>query len=121
MTGAPVIVQPDAEAWVWANVQRPGVTLFAYAANQEWPGWLYVHSIQVDARASTKQGARDLAEAVRQAVCALPDVSWPDGVVAYVQPVEGPFWLPDDDGVPRYCTRFEIRVHPRRGTASPGH
>jgi Bacteriophage minor capsid protein len=115
---APVIVQPDLEAWVWSQVKHlPGVTLFAYAAVQMWPGWVYAHSIQVDARAKTKQAARDLAEQVRQIVCSLPDRLWPDGVISYVQPVEGPFWLPDDDGVPRYCARYEVRVHPNRRAA----
>jgi hypothetical protein len=118
MTTAPVIVQPDLEAWVWANIRALGdVTSFAYAANQLWPGWVYVHYVQIDARHNRKQAARDLAERVRQVICGLPDVPWPDGTVCYVQPVEGPAWLPDDDGSPRYMARYEIRVHPRRGAA----
>lgn len=112
---APVIIQPDLEAWVWSNVGGlPGVTSFAYAATQMWPGWVYAHFVQVDARAKRKSAASDLAEQVRQIICALPDEDWPQGTVCYVQPVEGPFWLPDDDGLPRYCARYEIRVHPRR-------
>lgn len=112
---APVIVQPDLEAWVWENIRDlPGVTSFAYAAAQMWPGWVYAHSVQVDARSSRKQACRDVAETVRQRICALPDVPWPDGTISYVQPVEGPAWLPDDDGGPRYMARYEIRVHPRR-------
>jgi hypothetical protein len=115
VTPAPVIVQPDLEAWVWANISDlKGVTSFAYAATQLWPGWVYAHFIQADARAKRKTAARDLAETVRQRICALPDVAWPQGSVCYVQPVEGPFWLPDDDGLPRYTARYEIRVHPRR-------
>ncbi len=115
---APVIVQPDLEAWVWSQVKYlPGVTLFTYAAIQMWPGWVYAYSLQIDARAKTKQAARDLAEQVRQLVNSLPDRLWPDGVISYVQPVEGPFWLPDDDGVPRYCARYEIRAHPNRQAA----
>jgi hypothetical protein len=111
---APVITQPDLERWVHAQLRHlDGVTSFSYAATQFWPGWIYAHFIQADTRASGKIRARDLAEKVRQIICALPDRTWPDGVICYVQPVEGPFWLPDDDGLPRYTARYEIRVHPR--------
>lgn len=110
-----IVTQPDLESWVWANVGHlPGVTSFAYAASQDWPGWQYTHSVQIDTRARHKQQARDLAEQVRQIVVGLPAVEWEHGVISYVQPVEGPFWLPDPDGGPRYCARYEIRVHPRR-------
>lgn len=112
---APVIAQPDLEAHVWAQIGTlAGVTSFAYAAEQMFPGWVYVHHVQVDARAKRKSAARDLAEHVRQLVVALPDVPWPDGTVATVDVTEGPFYLPDDDGLPRYCARYEIRVHPSR-------
>lgn len=115
----PVIVQPDLEAWVWANVRDlAGVTSFGYASTQLEIGWLYAHFIQIDARAKRKQAARDQAEIVRQRMCALPDVPWPEGVISYVQPVEGPYWLPDPDGLPRYLTRFEFRVHPRRDSGA---
>jgi hypothetical protein len=118
MTAAPVIVQPDLEKWVWANVRDlGGITAFSYAAFQQWPGWVYSWSIQIDARAARKDAARDLAERARQIITGLPDVPWPEGVVCYVQPVEGPFWLPDPDGSPRYVMRVEIRVHPPRGAA----
>jgi|HubBroStandDraft_3_1064219.scaffolds.fasta_scaffold00503_6 hypothetical protein len=121
MTAAPVIVQPDLEAWVWAQIRElralGELTSFSYAATQQWPGWIMAHFIQIDARHNRKEGARALAETVRQIVVALPDVDWPEGTVCYVQPVEGPFWLPDDDGRPRYTARYEIRVHPRRSAA----
>jgi hypothetical protein len=120
--GAPVIVQPDAEAWVWANIRdynRLGdLTSFAYSAAQlGGTGWIWAHFIQIDARHNRKEGARALAETVRQAILALPEVPWSEGAICYVQAVEGPFWLPDDDGKPRYTARYEIRVHPRRGAA----
>lgn len=120
---APVIVQPDLEQWVWAHLRDlPGeVTSFAYAARQLDPiGWLYAWFIQVDARHSKrKAAARDLAERARQILLSLGSAPWPDGCVAYVQPIEGPFWFPDlEDGMPRYCARYEIRVHPRRRAAA---
>jgi len=116
MTTPDMIAQPDLEAWVWSHIGGlAGVTSFAYAAEQLGaPGWLYAHHIQVDARAARKQAARDLAEQVRRAMLALAVTPWPDGVVCYAQATEGPFWLPDPDGHPRYTARYEIRVHPPR-------
>jgi hypothetical protein len=112
---APVIVQPDLEAHVYdALKELPGVDSFAYAATPSWPGWIMAHFVQVDARAKRKAAARDLAEQARQVIAALPDRPWAEGDVCYVQGVEGPFWLPDDDGSPRYVARYEVRVHPRR-------
>lgn len=114
---APAVAQPDAEAWVWANIKHlPGVSSFAYTAvQQDRAGWVMAHFLQVDARAKAKAAARTLAEQVRQLLVALPDVPWAEGTVCYLQPIEGPFWFPDDDGAPRYLARYEIRVHPRRG------
>jgi len=110
-----VAVQPDLEAFVWAQLKAlHGVTSFAYTAIGDWPGWQYRYGIQVDARAQRKKAARDLAETCRQIICGLPDVPWDEGVITYVSVTEGPFWLPDDpDGTPRYCARYELRVHPR--------
>ena len=91
MTTVEQIVQPDLEAWVWANVRHlPGVTAFTYAVVTPWPPWVVAYSVQVDARATTKQAARDLAEQVRQIITALPD----------------------PDAAPRYVARYEIRAHP---------
>jgi hypothetical protein len=119
---APPIVQPDIEQWAWDNLAHlAGVTVFSYAAVQRSRiGWDYSHSLQLDSRARRKKDARDLAEHVRQVIIGLPEVPWAEGVITYVQPVEGPFWLPDDDGAPRYCMRAEIRVRPRRSPDSPG-
>jgi hypothetical protein len=112
----PVIAVPDLEAHLWAQLGGlKGVTSFAYAA-QPWDraGWVYAQFVQVDARHKTKQAARDLAEQVRQLVMGLPEIPWAGGCVCYVQAVEGPAWLPDDDGAPRYTARYEVRVHPPR-------
>jgi len=110
---APVITQPDLEAFVWQQVsQVAGVTSFSYAAVMDHLPWVVAHSIQVDARAKTKQAASDRAEQVRQIMWGLPQVPWANGVIAYVQAVEGPFWLPDPDGGPRYTARYEVRCHP---------
>ena len=112
---APVLAYaaPDTEAFVWAQVSSiPGVTSFTYSVTHDWIGWLITYNIQIDARRETKQAAWEAAELVRQTILKLPSVPWADGVVSFVQPVEGPFWLPDPNGAPRYCARYEIRVHP---------
>jgi hypothetical protein len=109
----PLIPQPDLEAFVWSAIRGiPGVTSFCYAATWDHIGYHVAYSVQVDARASTKQAASARAEDVRQTLFTLPTVTWAEGVITYVQPVEGPFWLPDDDGSPRYTARYEIRCHP---------
>jgi hypothetical protein len=120
---APVIAQPDLEAHVWSLLGGlAGVNSFAYASAQLWPGWVYAWFIQVDARSARREAARATAEQARQIMASLPDQPWPGGDVCYCQPVEGPAWLPDEDGQPRYMARYEVRVHPRRdsGAVQPG-
>jgi hypothetical protein len=118
---APVIAQPDLEAWVWSSLSDlAGVTSFAFSAAQlDMPGWIWEHSVQVDCRAARKGAARQLAETARQRIAGLSAVPWPEGVICYAQVTEGPFWMPDVDGGPRYCTRWEIRVHPARTSWEP--
>ena len=122
MSPMPLITQPDLEAWVWAQVKAlGGVTSWAYAATQQDPaGWIMAHFVQLDTRGKAKAQARTLAERVRQIMVGLPDVPWAEGCVAYCQPIEGPFWLPDPDGGPRYVARYEVRVHPPRTAALAG-
>jgi hypothetical protein len=112
----PEIIAPDAEAWAWANLREvPGVTSFAYTATQlDRAGWLTSTFLQVDARARRRTAARESAEQARRRVLGLVALDWPEGVVCLVEVIEAPFWLPDDDGQPRYVARYEIRVHPRR-------
>lgn len=118
----PVIAQPDLEKWVVQCLEPlgSGVTCFCFAANQlGLPGWLWSYSIQVDARAGRKAAARDLAELARQVMAGLTSLSWPGGVVVYSRADSGPFWLPDNDGGPRYCARYEVRAHPARDAWRP--
>lgn len=114
-----VIEQPDIEAWVWEHLRdRHGITSFMFAANADQPWqtetgpWVYVYSLQVDCRATRKRVARDLAETARQTMIGLLQTPWSEGVITNVAVTEGPFWLPDDDGAPRYVTRWEITCHP---------
>lgn len=116
----PLIAQPDLESWAIANTRDlPGLTLFAYSSAQLDPaGWLFAHFLQVDVRRDRKPAARDVAERARQRLVELASIPWAEGTVCYVQPVEGPFYLPDPDGQPRYTARYEVRVHPVRPPAS---
>jgi hypothetical protein len=121
MTADPIVAAPDAEAWLWANLRAlPGVTSFSYTAQQLDPlGWIIAHYIQVDARAKRRAAARDGAERARRIVLGLGGVPWAEGVICMVGVVEAPFYLPDDDGLPRYAARYEIRAHPRRDRGDP--
>jgi hypothetical protein len=108
--------QPDLEAHVWSQfaADRAGITLWTYATTTDWPGWQLRYGIELHTRARSKSAARDRAEAARQLMNKLPAVPWTDGVITYVTTTDGPFWLPDDDGCPRYVARYEVRCHPSR-------
>lgn len=108
--------RPDVEALVWRTIRSiGGVEQWVFTSNEmDLRGWLTVVSIQVDVRAGRKGQAFRNADQVRRAVCALPWVEWADGVVCRVDVTEGPLWLPDDDGAPRYVVRFAVTVHPPR-------
>jgi len=113
MTTSEQVVLPDVEAFVWSQLSGiAGVTSFCYAAVHGFPVWLFTSSVQVDARAATKQAARDRAEQARKIMCGLPYAPWSYGVCSSVEVIEGPFWLPDSDAGPRYCARYEVRAHP---------
>ena len=107
--------RPDVEALVWSTVRLfGGVVTWAYTtAERDLYGWLSTVNVQVDARAGRKGEAYRRADLIRRAVCALPWTDWDQGVVARVDTTEGPFWLPDVDGAPRYVARYAISVHPR--------
>lgn len=115
---APVIAQPDLEAWVWENIKsHKGVTSFAYHSLQDVKGWQWQWSLQVDIRGPRKKATSEEAELVRQELLSLPDTYWREGFITYAQITEGPFWNPDvNDGAPRYTIRIDYRVHPARSS-----
>lgn len=117
----PLHAAPDTEAWAWASLREiRGVTSFAYTATQlDRAGWITSTFLQVDARAARRAPARAASDAARLRLLALPDLDWAEGAVCLVDVIEAPFWLPDEDGQPRYVARYEIRAHPRR-TIPPG-
>lgn len=107
--------RPDAEAIVWAAIrQLGGMSSWAFAAADESTpqAWLSTVSIQVDARAKSKEAAYHRADQARQIILRLPWSSWPGAIITTAAITDGPYWLPDDDGAPRYVARYEIQVHP---------
>lgn len=113
------VPRPDVEFLVWQTVSpMGGVVSFAFASSDgQPPGWLFTVEVQVDCRASSRKEASDRADMARRAVCALPWAGWPDGVINAVVVTDGPLWMPDPDGAPRYVVRFAITGHPNRSAA----
>jgi len=109
--------RPDVELLVWQTVSPlGGVVSWAYSASEgDPPGWVSTTDIQVDTRASSRHEASLRADQARRAVCALPAANWAGGGVCRVDVTEGPLWLPDPDGAPRYVVRFAITAVPRAG------
>jgi len=111
--------RPDMELLVWETISPlGGCQSWSYSVIEEPPswngaGWLSTTYVQVDCRAGSRHDANARADAARQAICALPwAASWPHGRVCRVAVEEGPFWLPDPDGAPRYVARYALTAHP---------
>lgn len=110
---SPAPAPPDIEDLVTLAVAHLGaVRAWAYTSTTRLHGILESTSVQVDARAASKARAYEVAAEARSRILALPGLAWDDGIVLRVDEVSGPFWLPDDDGVPRYVMRCTI--HYRR-------
>jgi hypothetical protein len=108
--------RPSVELAVRHAVRPLGGTVtWCYAAADRQPrGWLAAVDVQVDTRANSKSTAWRRADACRRAVSLLPWAVTSHGVIASVDVTDGPFWLPDPDGRPRYVARFAIHAHPSR-------
>jgi hypothetical protein len=95
-----------------------GTVTWAYAAADGGAGprgWRSVTDIQVDVRAASKRAAYTRADEVRRAVCSMPwTVPRSRGVVSNAVTTDGPHWVPDGVGHPRYVVRFALTVHPAR-------
>ena len=119
-----VPVQPNAESFVYGQLKAAiptGVTSFVYAlVTDDPPYWQLRYGFEVQAWGATRGEAWSRAERARQVMCSIPDAHWPDGVVTFVQPTDGPSWLPDAAGRPRYWAHYEVRVHPRQFVPAPG-
>jgi hypothetical protein len=108
--------RPDVEAIVYAAVEPlTGIVVWSYAAEELAPrGWLHQVEVQVDVRASTKERSWQRADMCRRVICALPWARPAGGVIVSVDVVDGPSWLPDPAGRPRYTARYALRCHPAR-------
>jgi hypothetical protein len=112
--------RPDVEKLVHDTVKPlGGMISWAYTVTEgEFRGWQFTVNVQVDTRSHRKTAALARADVCRRAICALPWADWADGVIVSVDVTEGPFWLPDDNGAPRYVARYAIQAHPH-GRTSP--
>jgi hypothetical protein len=108
--------RPDIDQHIHAVIKPAGgTTVWTYAlVDRQPPGWLTEASVQVDVRSTGKAMAFTRADMVRRAICSLPLVPWPEGVVNRVDVIDGPFWLPDQTGAPRYVARYRVVFHPAR-------
>jgi hypothetical protein len=108
--------RPDVERHVADQLKAlGGVQVWAYASTDgDPPNWLAVVALQVDIRASTKAGAFTRADAARRIVKALPRLPWAEGTCNRADVIDGPFWLPDPQGAPRYVARYRVFCHPKR-------
>lgn len=113
--------RPSVELAVRHAVRNLGGTVtWCYAAADRQPrGWLAAVDVQVDVRANSKSTAWRRADACRRAVSVLPWAAQPHGVIASVDVTDGPLWLPDPDGRPRYVARYAILTHPSRPARQP--
>lgn len=104
----------DAEAWAFALLKDlGGISVWAYDSGTVWPYRVEETALQVDVRASSKQRARDRAYEARGRLFDPQNHMLDGGVVAGVEVVSGPSWLPDDNGAPRYVLRVSVRTHPQ--------
>lgn len=103
----------DAEAWAFALLKDlGGISVWAFDSGTTWPFRVETTSLQVDVRASGKQRARDRAYEARGRLFDPANHTPDGGVIAAVDVVTGPFWLPDDNGAPRYVLRVTVASHP---------
>jgi hypothetical protein len=119
----PVHMMPrgDIERWVQVCLAPlGGIQVWAYAViDYTQNGYIAGASIQVDVRASSKSASFTRADAARRVVMALPTRRWDEGVISRTEVIDGPFWLPDQDGRPRYVARYLLVFHPRRAARPP--
>lgn len=107
----------DMEYLCWTHLRHlGGVVCHTYGATEGSPGSVLATThVQVDTRSATRARAAGMADTARRILKALPWESLAEVVVAAVECVDGPRWLPDDNGAPRYVARYAIVHHPRQG------
>lgn len=106
--------RPDIERHVWLAIRALGnVITWNYGDSEVDPhGWATMTQLQVDCRGPNRNRAWQMADQARRIIKKLPWAEWDEGVVCSVDCVDGPRWLPDENGGPRYIARFSIAYHP---------
>jgi hypothetical protein len=93
------------------------VRVYEYGAAEGDPGsWIALSSLQVDCGGVNREAAWRLADRCRRRIKAAVWDDFPDVVVTNVVCTDGPRWLPDENGGPRYIARYTVGHHPRQGT-----
>lgn len=106
---------PDVEEYLTGVLTGIGaVKVWAYDSAPAIHAIMESTTVQVDARASSKERANDLAYHARALILALPGQPWHDGIVLDVSEVAGPLWAPDSDGAPRYVFRCTLHYRNSR-------
>lgn len=117
MTLAHELRPPDVEKMVYDLLaDLGGIKVWAVDSAPYMHAIVEQTTVQVDARASSKARARDRAYDARVRLLSLPGGVWQDGIVYRVDIVQGPAWIPDDDGAPRYVLRATLHYR-NNGTA----
>ena len=106
------MIPVDAESWAYQLLRGlGGISVWAVDSGTAWPYRVEETLLQVDVRASTKARARERAYEARGRLFDPAAHVTPGGVVAGVEVVSGPGWVPDDNGAPRYVLRVLVRTH----------
>lgn len=106
---------PDVEQYLTEVLTGIGaVKVWAYDSAPRLHTIMESTTVQVDARAASKQRAHDVAHTARALILALPGQPWHDGIVSSVTEITGPMWMPDEDGAPRYVFRCTINYRNTR-------
>lgn len=107
----------DIEYLVWTRIRHLGdATCHMYSATEGDPGsWLTTTMIQVDCRSANRARALGMADTARRIIKALARAELPEVVISMVSCTEGPRWLPDENGGPRYIAQYRIIHHPKQG------
>ncbi|MBO0713510.1 MAG: hypothetical protein J2P59_02050 [Acidimicrobiales bacterium] len=111
--------RPDVAYWVWRCTQDLGriITWETDAIEGDPSSVIATVFVAVDCYGPTRQRAHEIADQSRRLIKALPWVHWDDGIITSVDTREGPRWVPDENGGPRYSARYAIGVHPPQGGA----
>ena len=110
----PALLQglPDVEALLHTTLAERTVTVSSFGLEWPWPHRLSIHDVRIVTRAASKQTCSDEAWSVHAAVIALRGKRWEDGLLADVEVLQGPAWLPDPDGRPAYAADYRLFAHP---------